>query len=206
MAMEMLPTHCEGEDLPAPAIRVAALVGSRRPGSLNRALLSAAREVAPGEMVIVNVDPFGLPFYDAVLEADGASPAVRSLKAAIEASDALLVITPEYNGGMPAVLKNALDWASRPAFRSPLADKPVLVMSASPGRSGGRRAIEDATRVLTATRSRVHPASLGVPGAGDLLDEGGRIADESLRADVAALLRDFASAVGGARVAARVAA
>jgi chromate reductase len=199
-------TQHERESLPVAAIRVAALVGSRRPGSLNRALLWVAREVAPDEMVIVDVDPFGLPFYDAALEAEGPPTAVRALKSAIEASDALLVITPEYNGGMPAVLKNALDWASRPAFRSPLADTPVLVMSASPGRSGGRRAIEDATRVLMATRSRVHHASLGVPGAGGLLDEGGRIADESLRAEVASLLRDFASAVGGADIPARVAA
>ena len=95
------------------------MVGSFRKGSLNQALIHAARELAPDHIKIDDFDLRTVPFYDD-LEAAGDPKEVAALKSAIADSDALLIATPEYNGSIPAVLKNALDWASRPPADSPL--------------------------------------------------------------------------------------
>lgn len=179
--------------IPNPPLRVAALVGSLRQASLNRALLEAAREVAPVGLVIEPVEIGDLPFYDADLEARGDPPPVRRLKTAIAGTDALLIVTPEYNRSLPAVLKNAIDWASRPS--SPLAGKPVLLMGAGPGRSGAQSALEHLAEVLTHIRAVPFERRLGVARAGDLIDADGRLSDPALRVAVANLLADFARSV-----------
>ena len=176
-------------------VRVAALVGSLREASLNRALLEAARDLAPSGLAIEPVEIGDLPFFDADLEARGDPLPVRRLKAAIDAADALLIATPEYNHSLPAVLKNAIDWASRPAPASPLAGKPVLIMGASAGRSGAKYALAHVAEVLTHTRMVPFERRLGVPVAGALVDTDGRLSDEAVRAELAGLLADFAEAV-----------
>ena len=122
-------------------MQVLGIAGSLRSASYNRALLRAARELAPAGAEIVDFDLRELPFYDGDVEAAGDPEAVAAFKDAIRAADALLIATPEYNHGLPGVLKNAIDWASRPALASPLAGKPVAIMGASTGRGGTRSKI-----------------------------------------------------------------
>jgi chromate reductase len=119
---------------------ILAIVGSLRQGSYNRAVLRAAEELAPDGMKLSEHPLDEIPLYNYDVEQQGDPEAVTSFKGAIAAADALLVITPEYQHGVPGVLKNALDWASRPPRRSPLNGKPVAVMGASPGMTGTARA------------------------------------------------------------------
>ena len=94
-------------------VRILALAGSFRSGSFNQALIRAARELAPEHVRIDDFDLRTVPFYDGDLEAAGEPEEVAALTGVIAGADALLLATPEYNGSVPAVLKNALDWASR---------------------------------------------------------------------------------------------
>ena len=95
------------------AFQILALAGSYRSGSYNQALIAAARELAPGGVEIVDFDLRTVPHYDGDLEAAGDPEPVQALKQAVRDSDALLVVTPEYNSGVPGVLKNGIDWSSR---------------------------------------------------------------------------------------------
>ena len=115
------------------------LAGSLRAGSYNRGLLRAAAGGARGHG-FEERDLRGLPFYDGDLEAAGDPVSVIELKDAIRRANAPVIATPEYNRGLPGVLKNAIDWASRPALASPLAGKPVAIMGATTGFAGTARA------------------------------------------------------------------
>jgi len=126
--------------VPHHGIEVAAIVGSLRRQSYNRGLLRSAMLTQPDGMHIFEVPIAGIPFFDEDLEHQGDPPTVRDLKRALERADALLIATPEYSYSVPGVLKNALDWVSRPAGRSALRGKPVVIMGASVGRSGTMRA------------------------------------------------------------------
>lgn len=137
-------------------LAVLGIAGSIRSGSLNRALLAAAASLAPAGMVVEVWDGLReVPPYDA--EVESAPGSVADLRDRITAADALLIVTPEYNYSIPGVLKNAIDWASRPARRSPLHGKPVALMGASPGMSGTIRAQIALREVLFSTGSRVLP-------------------------------------------------
>src|SRR5471030_2083914 len=115
------------------SLRVVGIVGSVRRESYNRRLLEAARQLAES-MTIEPASLAGIPAYNADLDVDGARPGeVERFKSAIAGADALLIATPEYNHSVPGVLKNAIDWASRPSATSPLRGKPVAIMGASPG-------------------------------------------------------------------------
>jgi chromate reductase len=120
-------------------INVLAFAGSLRKGSFNKALIRAAVEVAPKSIAIEVFDLEGIPPFNQDFEANPPQ-IVKEFKEKIRNSDALLIATPEYNYSVPGVLKNAIDWASRPRADTPLEDKPVAIMSASIGRFGGARA------------------------------------------------------------------
>jgi chromate reductase, NAD(P)H dehydrogenase (quinone) len=170
-------------------MRVLGISGSLRAGSYNRALLDAARELAPSGMDIVEFDLRELPFYDGDIEAAGDPEPVKALKEAIRSADALLIATPEYNRGVPGVLKNAIDWASRPPLGSPLAGKPVAIMGASTGRGGTARAQEQLRSALEYSRANAlaQPEVL-VPEAYLRFDEQGQLVDEETRTRVRAML------------------
>jgi chromate reductase len=121
-------------------LRVVCVAGSLRKASYNRGLLRAAVDVAPAGMLITAFDLAGIPMYNGDVEAQGTPGSVEALKGAIREADGLLIATPEYNYGVPAVLKNAIDWASRPPKESPLLLKPAALMGASPGMAGTIRA------------------------------------------------------------------
>jgi chromate reductase len=124
----------------ATPVHVLGFAGSLRHGSFNRAALRAAGEVLPDSVTLEVFDLGGIPLYNADVEAQGYPPAVEEFKSRIAAADALLIATPEYNYSVPGVLKNAIDWASRPPDKTPLTNKPVAVLGASPGMMGTGRA------------------------------------------------------------------
>jgi len=124
--------------------RVLVLVGSLRADSLNRRLAEAVRVQAPAGAHIDIVDGLGeLPFYNEDLDGDHAPEAVTALRARVAAADRILVVTPEYNGTMPAVLNNAIDWLSRPFGAGAIKDKPLAVVGTAVGQYGGQWAHED---------------------------------------------------------------
>ncbi len=129
--------------------------GSARRSSLNTRLARLLAATHPDGEVRVEHDLRRLPFYDGDLEAAGVPAAVEELRAAVADADAVVIVTPEYNGTVPGLLGNAIDWLSRPAGRSVLRDKPVVVCSASPTRFGGVRAAEHLRTVLARVGARV---------------------------------------------------
>ncbi len=127
-----------------PDTRVLVLVGSLRADSFNRRLAETVREQSPaGVAVEIATGLEKLPFYNEDLDGEHAPEAVRHLRDQVAAADRLLVITPEYNGTMPAVLNNAIDWASRPFGAGAIKEKPLAVIGTAVGQYGGQWAHED---------------------------------------------------------------
>jgi chromate reductase, NAD(P)H dehydrogenase (quinone) len=163
-------------------VRVLGIAGSLRKASFNRALLRAAQELAPKEMEIVSFDLDPIPPYNEDVEKQGDPPPVAALKDAIRSADALLFVSPEYNYGIPGVLKNAIDWASRPPGKSPLTGKPAAIMGASQG-TGGTIRMQLALRqtfLFTETHAMLKP-EVYVARAQDKFDAEGRLTDEKTR-------------------------
>ncbi len=187
--------------------RILAIAGSIRAGSYNRLLLEAARDLAPTGVEIEIVDTAGLPFYDADLEAVGDPAPVGEFKERVRAADALLIATPEYNGCIPGLLGNALDWASRPYGRAPLSGKPVAILGATPSPRGGARAQAVLRQILAATRCAVVPEpELVVRSAHEQFDAVGMLRDELTRDRLRALLANLVDGVAGTDAADRPAA
>ncbi len=172
-------------------VRVLGIAGSLRRASYNRGLLRAAVRLSPAQLDLTIWDRLKLlPPFDEDDEHDPAA-AVLELRAAIAASDALLVVTPEYNGSLPGQLKNALDWASRPRAESVLHGKPAAVLGASPSRSGGRSAQADTRRVLARAGARVSERELGVAHAHERFGPDGELNDDGLRRELVELLTEL---------------
>jgi NAD(P)H-dependent FMN reductase len=127
--------------------RVLVLVGSLRADSHNRRIAEAICAQAPAGVHLEIAAGLGeLPFYNEDIDGEQAPPAAVRLREQVAAADRLLVVTPEYNGTMPAVLNNAIDWVSRPFGASAIKDKPLAVVGTSGGQYGGRWAHEDARK------------------------------------------------------------
>lgn len=176
------------------AIRVAGIAGSLREGSLNKGLLRAAVELAPPGMEIRIYGRLGdiPPYNDDVFQKGDPEPAA-DLKAFIGGCDALLIVTPEYNYGVPGVLKNAIDWASRPSGKSVLNQRPTALMGCSSGLGGTIRA-QHALRqtfVFTDTYVMLQP-EIKIPSAAPLFDRSAKLIDENTRQHVKNFLAAFA--------------
>lgn len=176
-------------------LRVLAFAGSLRDGSTNRALVRAAVDLAPEGMTVEPFDGLGeIPLYNADLDTDDLRPEpVTRFKAAITDADALLIATPEYNHNVPGVLQNAIDWASRPAFRSPFVGKPVGIVGAAAGSIGTARAQEKLKSVLLAVHAHPFPHRGVLVGRAREKTEDGRLTDEPTREFLTGYLADFAS-------------
>jgi chromate reductase, NAD(P)H dehydrogenase (quinone) len=154
-------------------MRVLGITGSLRRDSYNHALLREAAERLPAGAELVEFDRLGeIPPYDADVEAEGTPEPVEALRQAMRDADAVLVATPEYNHSIPGVLKNALDWASRPAGQSALTGKPAAVIGASTGMFGAVWAQAETRKVLGALGGRVVEAELPVARAAELYRNG----------------------------------
>jgi chromate reductase len=158
--------------------RVLALSGSLRAGSYSTAILREAARRAGDELELILYDGLkAIPPFDEDIEGDGANePAVVHLKQAFADADAVLIATPEYNGSVSGVLKNALDWISRPFDTNPLRGKPVAIVSSSTGSFGGVWAQNDLRRILGTIGARVIDETLTVPHSHTVVDETGEIA------------------------------
>ena len=172
-------------------MRILGFAGSLRAGSYNRALLATCVELAPAGTAIETFDLREVPLYDADVEARGFPPAVQALRDAIASADGLLVVTPEYNASIPAVTKNALDWASRRPRPSPLDGKPALVMGATPGRYATVRAQAQLRGLLSHTGAFVLPKPEVAFAHSEGLFSDGRLVDPEGRERVAAALAAF---------------
>src|SRR5690348_16890911 len=154
-------------------MRVLGITGSLRRDSYNHALLREAAERLPAGTEWSEFDRLGeIPPYDADVEEAGTPEPVEALRQAMREADAVLVATPEYNHSIPGVLKNALDWASRPAGQSALTGTPAAVIGASTGMFGAVWAQAETRKVLRALGGRVLESELPVAKAADLYRDG----------------------------------
>jgi chromate reductase len=170
-------------------IRVVGVVASLRQGSYNRLLMRAAQEELPPDMRLEQAVIADIPFYDGDVEAAGLPAPVERFKAQIRAADALLIATPEYNYAIPGLLKNALDWASRPSGQSALSGKAMAVIGASTGVLGTARAQMQLRQLALGLDVQIANRPEVLLGqAASKFDEQGRLIDENARKLLRALL------------------
>ena len=161
-----------------PPIRLLGMSGSLRSGSNSNAVLATLREIFAERARLDLYDLAPIPSYNQDFEGDRRPPAVKAMLAAIAESDGLVLCAPEFNHSIPGVLKNALDWASRPAFTSVLAYKPVAIMATSQGPLGGARCLEHMRVALDSMLARVVVArEVIITQAGQKVRDG-RLVDE----------------------------
>ncbi len=174
------------------------ICGSLRGGSLNAALLRSAAQVIEGATLEIG-SIRGIPLYDGDLEASiGIPQAVADLKARMIASDGVLLVTPEYNNGIPGVFKNAIDWLSRPAsdIKSVFGDRPVAVIGASPGGFGTILAQDAWLPVLRTLGMRPwFGGRLMASRAHTLFDASGDLTDAALRKQLTEFMRGYVAFV-----------
>ena len=175
-------------------MNILVLVGSLRTGSWTAQLTDAATELLPeGSRATVYAGLGDLPHYDQDLDTDRPPAPVAALRDAVRRADGLVVATPEYNGSMPGVLKNAIDWASRPRGASSLTGKPVAVISVSPSPRGAQWAREEAEKVLRVAGAVPLEQSLSVPSVHAAVVDG-QLEDRDVERALRALMQALVSA------------
>jgi chromate reductase, NAD(P)H dehydrogenase (quinone) len=175
------------------------LSGSLRRMSFNSGLLRAAHDGAPEGVQITIGDISGVPLYNGDEEAaHGTPPAVATLNRQLAEADGLLLVTPEYNNGIPGVFKNAIDWMSRGEGLALFVNKPVAVIGASPGGFGTTLAQTHWLPVLRTLRTRPWwDGRLMVSRAGGLFDADGTLTDDKTRGQLADFIAGFAASLPG---------
>ena len=172
-------------------ITILGFAGSLRKGSYNKSLLAAALELVPGGAALEVFDLEGIPLFSQ--DQEGQPPErVKEFKAKIRRADAILIAAPEYNYSIPGVLKNAIDWASRPHGDNAFEGKPVAVMGASVGMLGTARAQYHLRQVFVFLN--MHPLNkpeVMVPFASDKVDPTGRLSDDKTRQKIRELLESL---------------
>ncbi len=176
-------------------MNIIAISGSLRKDSFNTALLRALPALAPEGMTITIADISALPLFNQ--ESEAAFPATaQALKDAIEAADGVIIATPEYNRSIPGVLKNAIDWASRPWGQNSFAGKPVLLMGVSVGKLGTAVAQSHLRQILNYLDTQlVGQPELYLGPAQELFDGAGSLTDEATKASLAKALEVLAARV-----------
>lgn len=177
---------------------VLVLAGSYRSGSFNQALVSGFKDQAPAAMSVSEFDLRTVPFFDEDLESAGDPQPVQDLKAAVSGADAVLFVTPEYNHGVPAVLKNGLDWSSRVYPNAPLGGKIVAIIGATPGKDGTSFAQANLRESLTIAGSTVVDAELMLARASDAISDG-VITSDDLKAQLSSVADALVAAIEAAR-------
>jgi chromate reductase, NAD(P)H dehydrogenase (quinone) len=160
-------------------LRLIGMSGSLRRGSYSNAVLETLREKFAGRADLAIADLAAIPLYNQDFEGEKRPSPVKALLAAIAEADGLVLCAPEFNHSIPGVLKNALDWASRPAFTSVMAYKPVAIMATSRGALGGARCLEHMRAVLDSMLARVTLArEVTIASCADKIPDG-RLVDEA---------------------------
>lgn len=179
-------------------MKIIALSGALRRASYNTALLRAAIELAPAGVTIELRTLHGIPLYDGDLEAEGIPAAVTELREAIRAADALLIATPEYNNSVPGVLKNGLDWLSRPSGEGTklFGGKPTALVGATPGGFGTVQSQDALLSVLRSLGNDFWMAGrLMVSKAGTVFDADGQLVDDKAREQLQQFVAGFVAFV-----------
>lgn len=183
-------------------IRIVGIAGSLRRDSFNRALLRAAASHAPDGVTVQPAEISRIPLYDGDVEKRSVPDAVKALKDEVSGADALLLVSPEYNHGIPGVMKNVIDWMSRPPadIKTVFRARPVAVMGATPGPGGTRLAQAAWLPTLRALGTRPwFGGQLYVPKAGEAFDEHGNLVDEQVQDRLRRFLQGFADFVNETR-------
>lgn len=177
--------------------------GSLRAGSFNTALLHAAQQLAGDDVTLETATLHGIPLYDGDVEArDGEPAAVTALKQRIMASDGVLLVTPEYNNGVPGVFKNAIDWLSRgaPDIPAVFGERPFALIGASPGGFGTILSQNHWLPVLKTLGVRLWAGQkLMVSRAGSVFDADGALVDAKVREQLGGFVQGFAAFAGTGR-------
>ncbi|MEU6577972.1 NAD(P)H-dependent oxidoreductase [Streptomyces sp. NPDC046805] len=183
------------------SVRILALVGSLRAGSHNRQLAEAAVKLAPAGAEVELFEGLGdIPFYNEDIDVEGSVPAAAAkLREAAQASDAFLLFVPEYNGTIPAVLKNAIDWLSRPYGAGALTGKPVAVVGTAFGQFGGVWAQDDTRKAVGIAGGKVlEDVKMSVPGSMTRFAETHPADDTEVAAELAEVVARLHGTVGAA--------
>jgi chromate reductase len=159
-------------------VRLIGMSGSLRAGSFSNAILETLRDHFAERADLKVYDLAPIPAYNQDFEGEKRPPTVKQMLADIEAADGLVFCAPEFNHSIPGVLKNAIDWASRPAFASVLAYKPVAIMATSRGPLGGARCLEHMKTALDSCLSRITLAREVIITAAETRIKDGRLVDE----------------------------
>jgi chromate reductase len=177
------------------------LSGSLRKASFNAGLLRAARDLAPEGTVIEIGDIHQVPLYNADDEAEnGLPPAVKHLQEQLAVSDGLLMVTPEYNNGVPGVFKNVIDWMSRGPGLAEFVGKPVMLIGASPGGFGTVLAQNGWLPILRTLKVELwSEGRMLVSRAGGLFDSEGNLIDESTRETLSGVVAGYAAHLNSVR-------
>ena len=173
---------------PSSTVRILGIAGSLRKGSFNRAALRAAQSLVPGDATLEVFDLDGIPPFN---EDDEKTPPPRvtELKAGIRGADAILIVTPEYNYSIPGVLKNAIDWGSRPYGDNAWDGKPVAIMGASPGALGTARAQYHLRQTfIFLNMHALNKPEVMISTAAQRFDDRGHLTDEATRKRIGELL------------------
>jgi chromate reductase len=177
-------------------MKILGISGSLRRDSYNTGLLRAAAELLPEGVELELWEGLkAVPPYDQDDDGAEAPAAVAELRAAFAGADSFLIATPEYNASIPGVLKNALDWVSRPVATNPLRNKPAAVVGASTGAFGAVWAQAELRKVLSTIGARTLPNEVSCRQAAERFDADGRLLDDGVRAGLAELLADLSEAV-----------
>lgn len=172
-------------------VRILGIAGSLRRGSFNAATLRVAQQLAPEGMQIESFDIAPIPVYNEDVRQQGFPPPVEALRSQIKAADGLLIVTPEYNYSVPGVLKNAIDWASRPP-EQPFDGKPIGLMGASGGGFGTARAQYHLRQSFVFLNGLVmNRPEVMIPLAQNKFDADGTLTDQPTRDFIAAHLQAF---------------
>lgn len=172
-------------------MKIVAISGSLRQASFNTALLEAARTCLSDE-IFWEVGSIGdIPLYNEEIDGDEKPAAVRRLLDQVSAADGLVIASPEYNYGVPGGLKNAIDWLSRPAYKSVLLHKPTLIMSASLSPAGGVRAQSQLKQILSGTLTPVYPAPEFSLASAHTQFDNGRLVDAAVQRRLQRLMDGF---------------
>lgn len=180
-------------------LKVIAFAGSTRKESYNKKLVEVVAEqarTAGAEVEVLDLSDYPTPLYDGDLESEHGLPEkAAELKKKFDGADAIVIASPEYNGSLTAVLKNTIDWLSRPGAveGSVFQGKTALLVSASPGGLGGLRGLRHLREILTNLGVLVVPGQRAVSAAHNAFEENGKLKDEKLQEQLDGLVKDFLS-------------
>lgn len=175
---------------------VAMLVGSTRTGSINQKLARAIEATAPPNMTFKPVSMLEMPWYDGDLEGNRPAP-VRTFCDAVRACDAVCIVSPEYNRSIPGVLKNAIDWGSKPPAENIWRDKVVAMTGASPGGIGTSIGQQHLRQILAIQGTVVMPGEVYITfKTPDMIDAHGHVADDAVKSFIAAFGARFEKLIG----------